>query len=159
MGEAVSVRMAQPEDVAALAGLIAGFRDHLGLDVPTDAAIAAALPDSLRDDAMEFALAFTPSGTAVGYAWIRYFSSLWVGGVEVYLEDIFVDAAARRTGAGRALMDFVLERSRARGAKTIGLITNERNESAQALYREVGYELEATPAWPGGREVRWFRKV
>jgi ribosomal protein S18 acetylase RimI-like enzyme len=41
----------------------------------------------------------------------------------------------------------------------MGLHTNERNESGQALYRKAGFEPQSEPRWQEGREVYWVRSI
>jgi len=72
----VLVRPSQPGDIAALADLIAGFRDHLNADGPSDAEIRAHLPGALRDPTIEFACAWLSGEAPASHA-------LYPGGREV----------------------------------------------------------------------------
>ena len=51
-----------------------------------------------------------------------------------YLEDLFVSPEARGSGAGRALIEAVLERARAHGWDKVYWHTREDNARARALY-------------------------
>ena len=151
-----SVRLVAAGESALLVPLIAGFRDQLRESRPSDAEIAAFLPGFLRDPSIEFACA-SLDGRPVGYTQTRFFDSVWSLGIESHLEDLFVVESARRSGAGRALLRAALERARVRGARAMGLNTNEHNEAAQALYRAEGFRPVAHARYPGGREVLWGR--
>ena len=158
MNERLQIRNAAPDDAPVLAPLIAGFRDHLIAKVPTDADIRAQLPRALHDPSIEFACAWL-GDEAVGFTQARFLTSVWAGGLEAFLEDLFVVAAARHQSVGRSLLRHVLARAEARGARRFSLTTNERNESAHALYRSEGLAPVSHALYPGGREVLWSRSV
>ena len=62
------------------------------------------------------------------------------------INDLNVDADARRTGAGRALLDAAAGFARADGAVGIVLETSRDNATARALYRSAGWD-EADTQW------------
>lgn len=57
----------------------------------------------------------------------------------VYIGDIVVAAAARRSGVGTELMREVEHWARARGAATIALQVHDGNDAALELYRNEGF--------------------
>jgi ribosomal protein S18 acetylase RimI-like enzyme len=135
--------------------LIGGFRDHLGLTKPEDAALAEGVARLLGDAGTEFLLAFV-GGRAVGCAQVRYRFSLWTGAGDAFLEDLFVAPEARRRGVATALIGFVEERARARGCLRVDLDTNEGNLAALALYDRLGYRYQR--AYGGGERQYYLRK-
>jgi catechol 2,3-dioxygenase len=151
---AVEIKVAGTDDAETLRGLIAAFRDHLQLTAPTDSDLEEQLPGLLSDRAIEFACAWL-GGDAIGYTQTRFYASVWARGVESLLEDIFVLPSSRGRAVGRLLLRHALERARARGAKLLGLTTNERNKTAQLLYRSEGLAPQSTKIWENGREIRW----
>ena len=159
MTEQPDIRVATRSDVAVLADLIAAFRDHLQTTSPTTGELIAFLPEALDDPALDFCLAFSADGTPLGYAQTRFYRSVWETGLEAYLEDLYVTVAARRSGVGRVLLDFALNRARTQGAHSIGLSTNERNDPAQAFYRRMGFLPVTQERWGDGREIRWSRSL
>jgi ribosomal-protein-alanine N-acetyltransferase len=73
------------------------------------------------------------AGELIGYAcW-------WLIGDEVHILNLAVCPTARRTGAGRALVQRVLDDARARGAHSISLEVRHANTAAMALYRAMGF--------------------
>ncbi|MCA9543945.1 MAG: ribosomal protein S18-alanine N-acetyltransferase [Myxococcales bacterium] len=60
--------------------------------------------------------------------------------VEVELHDVAVDPAARRSGAGRALVTALLTWAGTRGVAQVFLEVRQGNEPAQGLYRSLGFE-------------------
>lgn len=135
-----SVRVAQPQDSNVVTRLIAAFRDHLGLAGPSDAEVASGVERLLADPATEFLLGAPDDGApTAGVAQLRFRYGIWRAGGDCLLEDLFVDAGARGTGLGRALVAATLERARARDCRRVELDVNERNEAAQRLYESFGF--------------------
>ena len=58
------------------------------------------------------------------------------------LYDLFVAPSARRQGIARALMNAASEWAKAQGAARLDLETARDNYPGQALYRNLGYELD-----------------
>jgi len=151
-----TVRIADPNDFAALAKLASAFRDQLGRAAPVDSELRAAIAYLLTDGATEFLLALQGEQSN-GYAQLRYRHSAWAeGGVEAEIEDLFVLPNARRRGVGQALVQLALDRAVARGCRLVGLNTNEKNAAALALYAGSGFRAEHE-FWRGGRQL-WLEK-
>jgi ribosomal protein S18 acetylase RimI-like enzyme len=139
------VRLATPDDAADVARLMAAFRDWQGRDEPKDASIEESVRRLLADPDTEYLLGGDPPA---GVLQLRFRHSVWTGTDDAHLEDLFVDASARGSGLGRALVDAALERARERGCARIELDANERNDPAVALYESVGFSSWSDP--PGG---------
>ncbi|MFJ3957552.1 GNAT family N-acetyltransferase [Arthrobacter sp. NPDC090010] len=61
---------------------------------------------------------------------------------------LVVDPAIQRSGAGRALVEAILEEARRRpGISAVSLTTGETWESAHALYRAIGFERVPARDW------------
>lgn len=75
-------------------------------------------------------------GRLVGIAHFLYHGSTWQDRV-CYLQDLFVDPAARGKGAARALIEAVAADARDRGASRYYWQTRESNATARALYDRV----------------------
>jgi ribosomal protein S18 acetylase RimI-like enzyme len=140
---AARVWLAGAQDAASVAELMAGFRDHMGSSGPSDENMRATIETLLRDPATEFLLGAAEDGAAaVGVCQLRYRLTVWTGACDCWLEDVFVEAGARRIGLGRALVEAAIERAVARGCKRIDLDVNEDNHNALALYRSMGFSTE-----------------
>lgn len=149
------VRRAGRDDLDAIVALAVEFFDFLHQPEPTAQAFRPYLVRLLDDPDTDFLVAEYES-RAAGYVQIRYRLSAWQLGVQAELEDVFVTSAARGGGVGRALLAAALDRVRERGATSVGLQTNERNEAAQALYTSFGF-VAARPRWEGGRQI-WYER-
>ncbi len=152
------IAVAAIDDLESIRLLVTAFRDHLQADAPSESDLAAHLPQALTDSSIEFACARL-QGRAVGYTQTRFFRSVWTSGLEALLEDLFVLPEFRGRAVGRALLRHALERARGRGARLVGLTTNERNRTAQGLYRSEGLSPQSARIWPDGREIRWVVRL
>lgn len=79
-------------------------------------------------------LAARREGAIVGITHYLFHPTAWAIAPACYLQDLYVDEAARRTGAGRALIEAVAERARERGASRLYWLTQENNAVARRLY-------------------------
>ena len=157
MGQTLEVRIASTADLEALVCLATAFRDHHGLAEPSEADFRTSIARLLQAGDTEFFLACCArGGTSLGYVQSRYRYSAWTSALEAEIEDVFVVQAARRRGIGRQLVAFAIARATAKGCRSIGLNTNERNTGAVALYRQLGLCAERA-RWHGGRQL-WLTK-
>jgi ribosomal protein S18 acetylase RimI-like enzyme len=148
------IRLATPDDAAEVARLMIGFRDWWHRDQPPDAAFEAGARRVLADPNSDFLLAGDPPA---GVCQLRYRYSIWTESHDCWLEDIFVEEAARGSGMGRALMDAAFDRARARGCARMELDVNEANAAALSLYESLGFESWSDP--PGGRNLLMRRRL
>ena len=63
------------------------------------------------------------------------------GGDQAEISGLVVDQTRRRTGAGRALVEWAKEWARQRGRKTIVVRSRTTREEAHAFYPAVGFEF------------------
>lgn len=83
---------------------------------------------------MHGAVALDDDGAAIGMVnWLTH-PGTWAEADSVYLEDLFVSKAARGTGAGRALIQYVDDWAKAKGAAKVYWLTADSNKTAQQLY-------------------------
>jgi GNAT superfamily N-acetyltransferase len=73
-------------------------------------------------------------GTLIGFTTYNLQNSTWSPNGHCYLEDLFVDPAVRRSGAGRALMEFVKAFAIENKCSRLYWNTDEDNETARKLY-------------------------
>ena len=145
------VEPATTDDLDALLPLMRGYCDFYeaappdeGLERMARALIATEEPEGM------LLVARGDDGAPIGFAAVGWkWSSLRAARVAV-LEDLFVHPDARRTGAGRALIESCAERARSHGAPCMLWMTAHDNTRAQSVYDSLGatgeswleYELE-----------------
>lgn len=76
-------------------------------------------------------------GRLIGITHFLFHDSCWTATPVCYLQDLFVDPAARGTGAGRALIEAVAHSARDAGAARLYWQTQTDNATARALYDRV----------------------
>lgn len=95
------------------------------------------------------------AGEVVGYAYAGLEPMSWkdLRAACGYLHDVFVDPAARGSGAGGRLVRAAIEWLEARGAPRVVLMSAARNEVAQRLFERLGFRrtmVEMTREAGGG---------
>jgi GNAT superfamily N-acetyltransferase len=115
-------------------GYLRFYRQHLPIEV-TDATFAR-LTD---ENSQPHALVAEDGGRIVGFAHYLFHPSTWSLTGYCYLEDLFVDPAARGAGAGRALIEAVYAAADRAGASSVYWMTQEFNSDARALYDTIAH--------------------
>ena len=82
-------------------------------------------------------LAARRNGAMVGITHYLFHAHCWISSPACYLQDLFVDPAARGTGAGRALIEGVADRARAQACGRMYWRTQAGNSTARRLYDAV----------------------
>lgn len=90
-------------------------------------------------DGMTGLVAEDEDGALTGLAHLVFHPSTWSIEPHCYLEDLFVDPAARGSGAARALLDAVFAEAERRGADRMYWETQEFNGAARSLYDQVAH--------------------
>jgi ribosomal protein S18 acetylase RimI-like enzyme len=65
-------------------------------------------------------------------------------GLRAWIEDVVVDAPARKQGVGTALCRAALQRAREAGATTVDLTARPAREEANRLYQQLGFARRET---------------
>jgi GNAT superfamily N-acetyltransferase len=151
----VHVWRAEPDEADTVGELLIAFRDHLGVEWPSDNAFLAGVDRLIEDPNTAYLLAAPdPDSPPMGVAQVRFRYGIWWAADDCLLEDLFVLEAARGKGLGRALVEGVIALARERGCRRIELDANEDNPPALALYESFGFKSADTRY--GGRNV-FFR--
>lgn len=138
----LQIRAATVDDLDAAARLFDAYRQFYGQASDRGAA-RAFLADRIARHQSMILLAWQ-GDDAVGFTQLYpMFSSVRMAPIWV-LNDLYVDAGARRLGVARRLLDAAAATARAAGALRVVLETARENLPARALYRDAGWDEEAT---------------
>src|SRR3954447_7885465 len=144
------VWIAEPGEAETVARLLVAFRNHLGVDWPSDNAFLAGVEKLIADPGARYLLgAPDEDSPPAGVAQLRFRYGIWWAAEDCLLEDLFVLESARGSGLGRALLEKVVELARERGCRRIELDVNDNNDAALALYRSLGFDND-DPRYGGG---------
>lgn len=130
----ITIRPIRPQDAAAIAELNAEADDVRATPEQIAAAIAA-------QSQIEVAFVAEVAGAVAGYACLRVLPNLFDAIPYAELSELYVGAAHRRLGIGRALLQHMEAEAHARGANQLVLLTAWRNTKAHAFYQSLGYSL------------------
>ena len=137
----ITYRQATVHDLDALAPLFDAYRQFYGqpADLPRARAFLAERFAHLQSLIW---LAFDAQGEAVGFTQLYpLFSSVRTARVYL-LNDLFVQASARRCGVAAGLLKAAADAARALGAAGLSLSTARDNEAAQRLYESLGWQRD-----------------
>jgi GNAT superfamily N-acetyltransferase len=139
--------LAGPEDAAAVADLLIGFRNWYGRSDPPDATFHDGVARLIGRDDTEYVLA-AADGPPGGVCQLRYRYGVWMAAEDCWLEDLFVRDEDRRKGLGEALVEAAVSRARERGCGRIELDVSQSNRAAWALYERMGFSADYKPPAP-----------
>jgi GNAT superfamily N-acetyltransferase len=137
-GPAFTVRPLEAKDYAAWRPLFEGYIAFYKSQVSDDV-IKLSWARLLSDEAgtHQGLVVVDANDRPFGLAHIIFHRSTWSPSFYCYLEDLFVDPAARAKGAGRALIEAVYAEADKRQATRTYWATQEFNYRARGLYDQV----------------------
>lgn len=131
------VRRLATSDREAWDGLWAGylkFYEHVLAPEVTEAVFAQLCAEGGPFTGL---IAEGADGQPAGFAHLVFHPSTWALEDYCYLEDLFVEPAARRTGVARALIAATYDEADRRGAAKTYWQTQEGNREGRTLYDQV----------------------
>jgi GNAT superfamily N-acetyltransferase len=144
MPDAITIREARREDVAAIVRLLAD--DHLGagrevVSDPPAAGYFEAFDKVEADPRNLLAVAEGADGQVVGTMQMTFIPGLSNQGAELALiEAVRVDSSLRGQGLGQVLVGWALDEARRRGCRFVELFTHNSRVDAQRFYEGLGFE-------------------
>jgi ribosomal protein S18 acetylase RimI-like enzyme len=131
------LRLATPSDFDAVFARTKAFNANEGIAV-ADATLATGLRRLLAEPALGGAWLILREGVAVGHAVVTFGFDLEYGGVDSYLTEIWIDEAARASGAGTAALDLLVRELQARDVRALHLQVRLDNPALR-LYERAGF--------------------
>jgi ribosomal protein S18 acetylase RimI-like enzyme len=131
----VEIRRLEPREWEGIFSLVAQLRPHLDKEeflrrVRVQGLGGYELIGAFRDDHL------------VGFLGIRPVHTL-VRGAHLHVDDLVVDEAERKSGVGRALMDYAEADARARG---MGSVFLDARSAAIGFYETIGFVMHTSPS-------------
>ena len=130
------VRSANPADMPRVVALMRELAEFERMQGPDDAAAERLAADlGRRFDAL---VAEDEAGAVVAYALAFETYSTFLGRPLLYLEDLYVTPAARRSGVATVLMREVAREARRRGCARVTWAVLDWNAGARGFYARLG---------------------
>jgi GNAT superfamily N-acetyltransferase len=142
----VVVRDARRVDMLHVHSLLAAqLAEHdIDIDAPRLAAAIAGVFERTDRGALLIA---ESRGAPVGVAYLSYIWSIELGGLSVWLDELYVVPAERGRGIGKKMLDRVCEKARAEGCAGVDLEVESTHERAARLYERAGFQRHSRVRW------------
>ena len=127
------IRAALPSDEASWRSLWRAYCDFYQANV-SDEVSTRTWQRILNPDSAVMCIVAEIDGRVVGFANCVVHENTWETQPVCYLEDLFVEPAARGRGAARALLEWLRNAMRAEGWARVYWVTQADNAAARALY-------------------------
>lgn len=134
--EEALIRPGEARDLPAVIALVRALADFEKLPGPDEAAAARFAQDFARGRFRLFVA--DAGGTLVGYALYFYNYSTFLARPSLYLEDLFVQPAARGRGIGGRFMRALAAEAEREGCGRFEWCVLDWNVAAQEFYRSLG---------------------
>ena len=136
----MKIRALKPEDRENWGTLWHGYLEYYETKLPPEM-YDIAFNRMLSGSEHEFhGLVAEKDGELIGLVHYLFHRHGWKVEPVVYLQDLYVNNAARGTGAGRALIEAVYTAADAAGSPTVYWLTQDFNKTARTLYDRVAHE-------------------
>jgi GNAT superfamily N-acetyltransferase len=124
-------------DIAALVGLMREFYAEAGYSLDDDWA-SSSFSALLGDPTRGMIWIVRVDNVPAGYVVLTLRHSMEFGGLDAFVDDLYVRPGHRRRGLGRALLTALFDECRRRGVLAVHVETGEDNAAARALYSAFG---------------------
>lgn len=139
----VALVPATTADLPRLAEYMRGLRADDPMPAGTladDETTTAAVSALLSNPALGRAWLIHADGSATGYAVLTFIHSIEFGGRCAFVDELYLEPAARGQGIGRRTMELLGEAAVSDGVRVLLLEASPENERACRLYRAAGFD-------------------
>ncbi len=127
-----------PEEAERLADLMSRFADEYGMAGRDEARNASVAP-LLDGSPYGAAYLFGPTRAPTGYLIVTFGWSIEMGGMEAWIDEIYVRTAVRGRGLATEALFALARALRDAGVTAIHLEVDRDDPAAQKLYRKCGF--------------------
>lgn len=134
-----SLRLATTDDLDRLLPLVAGFHAEAGIEQNDETRRGALIP--LLEGSPHGAIwMIGPRVAPVGYVAVSFGWSIEFGGIDAFLDEIYVRERVRGRGMGSEALAALSRALSGQGVKAMNLEVDADNERARALYERMGFQ-------------------
>jgi ribosomal protein S18 acetylase RimI-like enzyme len=124
-----------------LSRLYIAYRVFYG-EAPEEERAISFVRERVTQSAGRYFLAWDDASRAIGFMHLMPSTNTLAMRPIWFLEDLYVDVAARGQGVATALLSYAEEFARSTGAERLTLATAHDNHAAQLIYKKLGYVRE-----------------
>ena len=135
-----AIHLCGPEDLERLLPLVEKFHQEYGLDYSDDHRIAALSP-ILAGSPLAVAYLFGPKNAPVGYLIMSFGWSIELGGMDGFLDEIWIKPNVRKRGIGTEALNAVIRALSDVGLKAVHLEVDREDADVQRLYARSGFKM------------------
>lgn len=134
-----SLRLATPDDLERLLPLVAGFHAEEGIEQDDDTRRGALAP--LLEGSPHGAIwMIGPRVAPVGYIAVSFGWSIEFGGIDAFLDEIYVRERVRGRGMGSEALAALVRALTGQGITAMSLEVDTDNQRVRALYERMGFQ-------------------
>ena len=138
-----ALRLARPDDVDRLMGLVSAFHAEMGLQ-GDDKDRRTALMPLLQGIPHGCVYLIGPTRAPLGYIIITFGWSVEFGGMDGFVDEIYIRPAVRGRGIATEVLLELPKALAAGGLRALHLEVDRHDEKAQGLYRRTGFTPRET---------------
>lgn len=135
-----AIHLCGPADADVLLDMIRQFHKEIGIETTPEERVASITP-ILQGSPLAVAYMFGPKTAPIGYLIISFGWSMELGGMDGFLDEIWIRPNVRKRGIGHEVLDGVIKALKGAGLKAIHLEVNRDDGSTQKLYRGMGFRI------------------
>ncbi|WP_170432254.1 GNAT family N-acetyltransferase [Ruegeria arenilitoris] len=134
-----ALRLARPEDLDRLMGLVAAFHAEAGIEQDPDLRRAALVP-LLEGIPHGCVYLIGPARAPLGYVILTFGWSVEFGGMDGFVDEIYIRPAIRGRGIATEVLLALPKALAGAGLTALHLEVDRTNEAAQKLYLRTGFK-------------------
>jgi ribosomal protein S18 acetylase RimI-like enzyme len=135
------IEAATTAQLSELLRLYIAYRVFYG-EAPEEERAVAFIRDRVTQSSGRYFVAWDDTSRAIGFMHLMPSTNTLAMRPIWFLEDLYVDVAARGQGVATALLGYAEEFARSTGAERLTLATAHDNVAAQHIYKKLGYVRE-----------------
>lgn len=134
------LHLAGPDDIDRLLPMVAAYHAFEGIDT-TEAHRRAALAPLLEGSPHGAVWFIGPRRSPVGYVVVTFGWSVEFGGLDGFLDELFIREAVRGRGMGSEALRALIATLAGSGLRALHLEVDENNATARRFYARLGFGL------------------
>jgi len=134
-----ALHLAKPEDLPRLLPLVTAFQEGEGIP-QSEEHVTNALAPLLEGNPLGAVYLIGPARAPLGYVVITFGWSLELGGMEAFVDELYIRPAVRGRGIATEVLATLPRALGQAGVRALHLEVDRANETAQRLYARARFE-------------------